>query len=90
MADTFDVKLLRRSLAERKRDTSVKTLYADRSFVDQLDIINELGGHTGCVNALRCVEQGSCPFPPISEQLLISSAGRGAANSSPQAPMTHI
>lgn len=50
---SFDVSLLRRQLGERRRHCSVKTAYGDRHWVDALDIVNELGGHTGCVNALR-------------------------------------
>jgi nuclear receptor interaction protein len=50
---SFDVSLLRRQIGDKRRHLSVKTLYGDRHWVDELDIINELGGHTGCVNALR-------------------------------------
>jgi DDB1- and CUL4-associated factor 6 len=55
MADSLDVKLLRRQIGAKRRHTLVNPLYGDRSWVDELDIVNELGGHTGCVNALRCV-----------------------------------
>ncbi|KAL8917276.1 MAG: hypothetical protein Q9208_008052 [Pyrenodesmia sp. 3 TL-2023] len=44
--------LLRRELGHYSRDTSVRGLYGDRSWVESLDIVNELGGHSGCVNAL--------------------------------------
>lgn len=30
----------------------VHDLYGDKQFVRDLDIVNELSGHTGCVNAL--------------------------------------
>lgn len=46
-------RLLRRELGQSSKLSTVKTLYADRSLVDDLDIVNELGGHSGCVNALR-------------------------------------
>jgi nuclear receptor interaction protein len=59
MADSLDVKLLRKQLGDKRRHTSVKTIYGDRSWISDLDIINELGGHTGCVNALRCVPASS-------------------------------
>jgi nuclear receptor interaction protein len=55
----LDVKLLRKQLGDKRRHTSVKTIYGDRSWISDLDIINELGGHTGCVNALRCVPASS-------------------------------
>ena len=45
--------LLDKRLAQGNRHPTVKGLYGNRYWVDDLDIINELGGHTGCVNALR-------------------------------------
>lgn len=53
MVDSLDVKLLRRQLGDKRRHWSIKTIYSDRTWVNDLDIVNELGGHTGCVNALR-------------------------------------
>ena len=52
-SSSFDVALLRRQMGEKRRHCSIKTLYGHRHWVDELDIVNELGGHTGCVNALR-------------------------------------
>ncbi|RMZ80016.1 hypothetical protein DV738_g3038, partial [Chaetothyriales sp. CBS 135597] len=48
----FAYSLVRQKLGETRSDRSIKTLYGHRSFVQDLDIVNELGGHTGCVNAL--------------------------------------
>lgn len=47
--------LLRRELYGNTGETSVGSLYGSKKFVDDLDITNELYGHTGCVNALRFV-----------------------------------
>lgn len=33
--------------------TSPRGIYGDHTWVHELDIVNELDGHTGCVNALR-------------------------------------
>ncbi|EXJ69585.1 uncharacterized protein A1O5_07621 [Cladophialophora psammophila CBS 110553] len=52
MGDKFDMRLLKRSLGETRRSRSIKTLYGDKAWVEDLDIVNELGAHTGCVNAL--------------------------------------
>ena len=52
-SSSFDVSLLRRQIGEKRRHNSIKTLYGHKHWVDELDIVNELGGHTGCVNALR-------------------------------------
>lgn len=49
---TFEDRLLRRQLGDKPEYSSVWGLYGDRAWVDDLDIINELGGHSGCVNAL--------------------------------------
>ncbi|EXJ77169.1 hypothetical protein A1O3_10327 [Capronia epimyces CBS 606.96] len=57
--DNFDVKLLKRSLGEARIGRSVKTLYGDKTWVHDLDIINELGAHTGCVNALSWSSSGN-------------------------------
>jgi DDB1- and CUL4-associated factor 6 len=56
MKTTIHDRLLHRSIGDHsRRQTKVKNFYGDRAWVDDLDIINELGGHTGCVNALRYV-----------------------------------
>ncbi|KAL9105919.1 MAG: hypothetical protein Q9227_008979 [Pyrenula ochraceoflavens] len=51
-------KLLKRELGEQPRHAGLRGLYGDRSWVDDLDIVNELGGHTGCVNALSWSKTG--------------------------------
>ena len=50
---TLQNRLLRRELEGYSRYSSIKGLYGDRRWIDDLDIVNELGGHSGCVNALR-------------------------------------
>jgi len=51
--DNFDVKLLKRSIGQKRFHQSIRPLYGDHAWAKDLDIVNELGGHTGCVNALR-------------------------------------
>ena len=53
MKSQLPERLLRKQLGDRSPYATVKGVYGDRSWVDDLDIVNELGGHTGCVNALR-------------------------------------
>ena len=50
---TLQDRLLYRELGSRTRYSRITSIYGDRKWIDDLDIINELGGHTGCVNALR-------------------------------------
>lgn len=46
-------RILRRELGESSQYSSVRGLYGDRAWIGELDIVSELGGHSGCVNALR-------------------------------------
>ncbi|KAI9771908.1 MAG: hypothetical protein M1840_001678 [Geoglossum simile] len=45
-------------LSDRSRYSSAQGLYSDRCWVDEMDIVNELGGHSGCVNALSWSRSG--------------------------------
>lgn len=53
MPSSFRRRLLWRELGDRSIYSSIAGIYGDKKWVDDLDIVNELGGHTGCVNALR-------------------------------------
>ena len=47
-------RLLKREVGQqRKRYTNVRGIYGDRQWIEDMDIVNELEGHNGCVNALR-------------------------------------
>lgn len=48
-------RLLRRESGSLHQDFQLKSLYGNSQFVEDLDIVNELSGHEGCVNALRYV-----------------------------------
>ncbi|THW27389.1 WD40 repeat-like protein [Aureobasidium pullulans] len=54
MRDSLSDRLLRRELQDSAGPSrKVKSIYGDKNWVRDLDIINELDGHAGCVNALR-------------------------------------
>lgn len=53
MKFTLQDRLLRREIGVRSRYSNFRGIYGDRDWVNDLDIVNELGGHSGCVNALR-------------------------------------
>ena len=53
MRYTLEDRLFRRDLGYNSRYSAIQGVYGDKSWVDDLDIVNELGGHSGCVNALR-------------------------------------
>ncbi|KAK6385789.1 hypothetical protein LTS17_001361 [Exophiala oligosperma] len=57
--DKVDGKLLRYRIGAAGGSRTVKSLYGDKSWVEDLDIVNELGAHTGCVNALSWSTSGS-------------------------------
>ena len=48
-------RLLQREVGDRKRYSSPLGIYGDRQWIENMDIVNELEGHNGCVNALRYV-----------------------------------
>lgn len=64
-------RVLERELGYRPHNVSLKGLYGASEWIDELDIVNELGGHTGCVNALRYVVSRAC-----SADKLTGTAGR--------------
>ncbi|KAF2192687.1 WD40 repeat-like protein [Zopfia rhizophila CBS 207.26] len=45
-------RLLRRELGDHRRYSNVRGIYGDRQWIEDMDIVNELEGHNGCVNAL--------------------------------------
>ena len=60
MKDTLSNKLYEREIARRpSHSRSYRSLYSDRRLIDNLDIVNELAGHTGCVNALSWSKSGA-------------------------------
>lgn len=69
MKDSLYHRLWRRECGEQSQYAGLRGIYGSREWVDNLDIVNELGGHTGCVNALRyaCTRPGSYgqDHPPI-------------------------
>jgi hypothetical protein len=48
-------RILQRELGHHSSTSNLKGVYSASEWIDDLDIVNELGGHTGCVNALRYV-----------------------------------
>jgi hypothetical protein len=46
-------RILRRELGDVSHSPNIRGLYGAKEWIQNLDIVNELGGHTGCVNALR-------------------------------------
>ncbi|MBE7180833.1 MAG: hypothetical protein INR71_06420, partial [Terriglobus roseus] len=60
MRDTVHDRLLRRELGgDKARYSRIQGIYGDHEWVDKLDIINELDGHSGCVNALSWSKSGN-------------------------------
>ena len=55
MKNSIYDRLARREHGDRRAYCKIPGFYGDRKFIDDLDIVNELGGHNGCVNALWCV-----------------------------------
>ncbi|KAK5171714.1 uncharacterized protein LTR77_003350 [Saxophila tyrrhenica] len=59
MKDSLSKSLYEREISELPlRTKSHRKLYGDRRLVENLDIVNELDGHSGCVNALSWSKSG--------------------------------
>ena len=59
MRDRFSEKLYHREITDiGARSKTYRKLYGDRRLIDDLDIVNELDGHSGCVNALSWSKSG--------------------------------
>lgn len=58
MINTVYDRVLQRELGNERRYSKVRGIYGDRRWIDNLDIVNELGGHSGCVNALSWSRSG--------------------------------
>ncbi|KAH0273456.1 WD40 repeat-like protein, partial [Aureobasidium melanogenum] len=59
MRDSLSDRLLQRELHDSAgRSRKVRSLYGDKNWVRELDIVNELDGHSGCVNALSWSKTG--------------------------------
>ncbi len=59
MKDTFSKNLYHREITELPlRSKTYRKLYGHRRLVENLDIVNELDGHSGCVNALSWSRSG--------------------------------
>ena len=80
-------RLLKREVGHQRRTyTDIRGIYGDKHWVDNLDIVNELEGHNGCVNALRYVAICLEFLALGTDDLLL--AGRDLAAFSPQAQTT--
>lgn len=76
MKYTLQDRLLKRELGQTSRYSKVRGIYADRQFTNDLDIVNELNGHSGCVNALRYKFTFKCmPCPICSANLAFATVG---------------
>lgn len=53
MRYTIYDRLLKRELGDTASYSKIRGIYGDRMWIDDLDVVNELSGHSGCVNALR-------------------------------------
>lgn len=55
MGNSLYDRIWRRETGEASRYVDIRGIYGSKEWMNDLDIVNELGGHTGCVNALRWV-----------------------------------
>lgn len=53
MKESLYDRLWRRECGDQSPYAGLRGIYGSKEWINDLDIVNELGGHTGCVNALR-------------------------------------
>ncbi|KAH8431827.1 WD repeat-containing protein [Aspergillus melleus] len=58
MRNSLYDRIWRRESGYGSHYSSIRSIYGSKEWVDDLDIVNELGGHTGCVNALSWSRSG--------------------------------
>ncbi|KAK2737022.1 hypothetical protein FQN57_000471 [Myotisia sp. PD_48] len=58
MKSLLHKRLLLREIGDDSRFSGVSGMYGDKTWVNEMDIVNELGGHSGCVNALNWSSSG--------------------------------
>lgn len=58
MRDSLYNRLWRRECGDLSARAGLRDIYGSKEWVSDLDIVNELGGHTGCVNALSWSRSG--------------------------------
>ncbi|PLB45166.1 WD40 repeat-like protein [Aspergillus steynii IBT 23096] len=58
MKNSLYDRIWRRESGYASHYSSIRSIYGSKEWVDDLDIVNELGGHTGCVNALSWSRSG--------------------------------
>ena len=59
MLSSLPYRGLEREHGDLSAHASARSIYGSRELVEKLDIVNELGGHTGCVNALSWSRSGT-------------------------------
>ncbi|CAG7917805.1 unnamed protein product [Penicillium olsonii] len=58
MKNSIHHRLWHRECGDQSQYAGLRGIYGSQEWVDGLDIVNELGGHTGCVNALSWSRSG--------------------------------
>ncbi|GBF61991.1 WD repeat protein [Trichophyton mentagrophytes] len=58
MKSSLHKRILLREQGDSTLYSSIRGFYGDKAWIDDLDIVNELGGHNGCVNALSWSNSG--------------------------------
>lgn len=75
MGDTLHNRFWQRESGYLTPRAALRSIYGSKEWVNDLDIVNELGGHTGCVNALRYASEtspsGWLPIFPLCLALVI-------------------
>jgi len=81
MKDTLSQNLYQREIDDLAvRSKTYRKLYSDRRLIDDLDIVNELDGHSGCVNALSWSKSGNLLASGSDDQHLNSTSAQPSSH----------
>lgn len=90
MKPSIHGRLIGREIGNGTKASSIRGLYGDRAWVDELDIVCELGGHSGCVNALSWSTSGRLLASGSDDQHLNIHSYQPDSSTSPFALTTTV
>ncbi|KAI9681443.1 MAG: hypothetical protein M1817_002727 [Caeruleum heppii] len=90
MPRSLQSRILRREVSGSSDYATVRGFYGDQAWVHDLDIVNELGGHSGCVNALSWSRSGRLLASGSDDQHLNIHAYQPDSSTSPFALSTTV
>ncbi|KAJ5339836.1 hypothetical protein N7452_006564 [Penicillium brevicompactum] len=90
MKNSLRHRLWHRECGDQSQYAGLRGIYGSKEWVDDLDIVNELGGHTGCVNALSWSRSGRLLASGSDDQYVNIYSYQSESSSAPFALNTSL